>query len=173
MKPKLHIPLPNQRGAALLEAMLAILIFSLGILTVIGIQAASIRMVSDAQYRSRAALLADRLIGEMWASGQTIENLQTNFGTGGDRYQAWLKDVQDPAKGGLPGVEGEEGEGGSEENASTFPSVTITPLDRPEGTGDGPALVGDVSITLYWRTPSMGADEKHKHTAISQISRNP
>ena len=168
MKPKLHIPLPNQRGAALLEAMLAILIFSLGILTVIGIQAASIRMVSDAQYRSRAALLADRLIGEMWASGDTIDNLQTNFSSTSDRYQAWLKDVQDPTKGGLPGVageaeenEGEEGSGGT----STLPVVTIS-----DGLNAGSK---QVSITLFWKTLNMKPEDKpHMHTVSSHISRN-
>jgi type IV pilus assembly protein PilV len=175
MKSRIQLSGQSQTGAALLEAMLAILIFSLGILTVIGIQAASIRMVTDAQYRSRASLLADRLIGEMWASGQSIETLQTNFGAEGSKYLEWLSDVQDPAKGGLPGVvapveDSEDSEGG---DSGTLPVVTITPLPRPAGTGAGGALVGDVSITLFWRTPSMSAGEKRQHTSISQISRNP
>ncbi|MEO8132864.1 MAG: type IV pilus modification protein PilV [Betaproteobacteria bacterium] len=56
-----------QSGAMLLEALIAILIFSLGILAIIGLQAQSIRNSSEAKYRSDASYLANQLIGRMWA----------------------------------------------------------------------------------------------------------
>ncbi|MDR0578808.1 MAG: hypothetical protein LBI87_15075 [Candidatus Accumulibacter sp.] len=160
-------PDARQAGVALLEALIAILVFSLGILTVIGIQAASIKMAAEAQYRTRAALLADRLIGEMWTGGDSIADLETKFKSpDGAAYLAWLADVKDFTNGkGLPGVE----DGAS----STLPTVQIAALDRPAGTGSGSSLTADVTVTLYWRTPSMASDEKHQHIVISQISRNP
>ena len=154
----------GQAGVVLLEALIAILIFSLGILTVIGIQAASIKMAADAQLRTRAALLANRLVGQMWASGLEVEELKTAFESpGGERYKTWLAEVGDYEKYyGLPGVSG-----GSEDDGvtSTLPTVTV---DSAEG-----ATRGRVAITLYWRTSSMPGDELHRHIVTSQISRNP
>jgi type IV pilus assembly protein PilV len=57
----------GQRGIMLLEALIAILIFSLGILALIGLQAQSIRNSSEAKYRADASFLANQLIGFMWS----------------------------------------------------------------------------------------------------------
>ncbi len=57
----------DQRGIMLLEALIAILIFSLGILALIGLQAQSIRNSSEAKYRADASFLANQLIGYMWS----------------------------------------------------------------------------------------------------------
>lgn len=59
-------PIHNQRGSMILEALISILIFSMGILAIVGLQANSIKMSSDAKYRTDASLLADRLVGMMW-----------------------------------------------------------------------------------------------------------
>jgi type IV pilus assembly protein PilV len=145
----------------LLEALIAILIFSLGILAVIGIQAASIRMAAGAQLRSRAALLADQLVGEMWANGGKIGDLATKFKSPeGTAYVAWRdKRVMDAD--GLPGVD---------PDGDTAPTVNIT----PGGTIDGENRNAQVVITLFWRTHTMTADETpHQHVVTSHISRNP
>lgn len=63
--------LPGQRGSILLEGMIAILIFSLGILGLMGMQAASIKNVSDAKYRLDASYLANQIVGQMWADAPT------------------------------------------------------------------------------------------------------
>ncbi|MBK8577809.1 MAG: type IV pilus modification protein PilV [Candidatus Accumulibacter sp.] len=60
-----------QAGVMLLEALIAILIFSLGILSLVALQGTSIQLTSDAKYRTDATLLANRLIGQMWASDLT------------------------------------------------------------------------------------------------------
>lgn len=59
-------PRRQQTGVMLLEALIAILIFSLGILAIIGLQAQSIRNSSEAKYRADASFLANQLIGYMW-----------------------------------------------------------------------------------------------------------
>ncbi len=67
-------PLPNtysQRGSVLLEALISILIFSVGILGIVGLQASSIKMSSDAKYRSDASLLANEYLGSMWGTVAT------------------------------------------------------------------------------------------------------
>ena len=56
----------GQGGAALLEALVAVLIFSIGILAVIGMQAMSVRTVTDAKYRADASFLANQALGRLW-----------------------------------------------------------------------------------------------------------
>lgn len=58
----------DQRGMMLIEVMVAILIFSIGILAVTGLQAGAIAAVADAKYRMDASNVAERLLGLMWAN---------------------------------------------------------------------------------------------------------
>ncbi|GMV03051.1 MAG: prepilin-type N-terminal cleavage/methylation domain-containing protein [Burkholderiaceae bacterium] len=56
----------KQQGATLLEALVAVLIFSIGILAVVAMQAVSVRTVSDARYRADASFMANQAIGRLW-----------------------------------------------------------------------------------------------------------
>jgi len=74
----------KQKGVMLLEALIGLLIFSIGILALVGMQATAISQVTDAKYRSEASNLADRMIGEIWANrGGNVPALTT----------AWASDV--------------------------------------------------------------------------------
>ena len=72
----------GQSGVILIEALVAILIFSVGILALVGLQATAIKQSTDARYRTEAAALANELIAEMWVSDRTTATLITNFATG-------------------------------------------------------------------------------------------
>lgn len=61
----------KQKGVMLLEALIGLLIFSIGILALVGMQATAISQVTDAKYRSEASNLADRMIGQIWANRGT------------------------------------------------------------------------------------------------------
>lgn len=52
----------------MIEVLVAVLIFSIGILAVIGLQATAIANVTDAKFRVDASAIAERKIGEMWAT---------------------------------------------------------------------------------------------------------
>jgi len=56
-----------QHGVVLIEAMIAILIFSIGVLGIVGMQANMIRNTSDAKYRVDASDIAQQRIGQIWA----------------------------------------------------------------------------------------------------------
>lgn len=60
-------PLSGQKGVVLLETLIAILIFSMAVLALIGLQAAMIKNTSDAKYRADASYIAQQRIGAMWA----------------------------------------------------------------------------------------------------------
>lgn len=64
----------------MLEALIGILIFSMGILALVAMQSVAISQTTDARYRSEAAFLTDRLIGDIWANrGNNISTLTTNW----------------------------------------------------------------------------------------------
>lgn len=86
-----------QQGVMLLEALIGILIFSIGILALVAMQSVAISRVSDAKYRSDAAFLADRMIGNIWASRNTNVTAMTT---------AWAYDVAGGANPVLPNATG-------------------------------------------------------------------
>jgi type IV pilus assembly protein PilV len=59
-------PPAGQCGSVLLESLIAILIFSFGILGLVGLQAASIKNTTQAKERIDASLVANQRIAEMW-----------------------------------------------------------------------------------------------------------
>lgn len=65
----------SQKGAVLLEALIAILIFSLGVLALAGLQAAMIKNTDDAKYRAEATFIAQQKLGEIWVNERGLPNL--------------------------------------------------------------------------------------------------
>jgi type IV pilus assembly protein PilV len=61
-----------QRGVVLLEAMIAILIFSMGVLAIVGLQAAMIKNTADSKFRADAGFIAQQRIGQMWADPDNV-----------------------------------------------------------------------------------------------------
>ncbi|MGI4936557.1 MAG: type IV pilus modification PilV family protein [Janthinobacterium lividum] len=61
-------------GFALLEALIAIMIFSLGVMALVGLQAAMSKNVTAAQLRGEASVLATELVGAMWLDADNLGN---------------------------------------------------------------------------------------------------
>jgi type IV pilus assembly protein PilV len=57
-----------QGGFTLIEVLVSVLIFSFGVLGIVGMQAAAIKMSTDAQQRAEATFLADQLLARMLIS---------------------------------------------------------------------------------------------------------
>jgi type IV pilus assembly protein PilV len=55
-----------QRGTILLEVLVSVLILALGVLSIVGLQAAAIRNTTEAKLRSDASFIANRTISRMW-----------------------------------------------------------------------------------------------------------
>jgi type IV pilus assembly protein PilV len=56
----------RQDGIALIEALVSILIFSFGLLGLIGLEARAINFSADAEDRNRASLFANEVASAMW-----------------------------------------------------------------------------------------------------------
>lgn len=75
--------LRKQSGLTLIESLISILIFSLGILGLAGLQANAIKMSTDAKYRADAAFLANDLIGRI-SLAAPADDASLNFNAWGD-----------------------------------------------------------------------------------------
>jgi type IV pilus assembly protein PilV len=71
---KIKSPMGQQQGVVLLEALIAILIFSFGILALAGLQGAMVKNTTDSKFRSDAANVAQRQLGIIWANPTNIAN---------------------------------------------------------------------------------------------------
>jgi type IV pilus assembly protein PilV len=92
--PRTTPPRNTQAGIALLEVLVSVLLFSLGLLGLIGLQARAITFSVDAEDRNRAALLANEVVALMWL------NQSTTVPAAG--LSAWKARVSAPKTGGLP-----------------------------------------------------------------------
>lgn len=57
----------GQSGVVLIEALIAILIFSMGILALVGLQAAMIKNTTDNKLRADASFIAQEQLSRIWA----------------------------------------------------------------------------------------------------------
>jgi type IV pilus assembly protein PilV len=132
---------PGQRGATLLEALIGILIFSVGILALVGMQALAIKHMSDAKYRSDAAFFANEIIGQMWVNRAALGSFAYP-GTGSPpaAISDWVTSIQ----GALPGVTA----------AANLPIITVA------GT--------TVTVTVRWQLP--GGSDVHRHVTMAYIN---
>jgi len=92
----------HQEGVALLEVLVAILLFSFGILGLIGLQARAIGYSTDAEDRNRAAMLANEIASTMW--------LNNSLTVPADTLEAWQLKVANATGGGLTNGVGTVGE---------------------------------------------------------------
>jgi type IV pilus assembly protein PilV len=63
---------PSQQGVVLIEALIAILIFSIGVLGIVGLQASMIKNTSESKYRAEANNIAQQQIGMLWATPDNL-----------------------------------------------------------------------------------------------------
>jgi len=79
---KIYTSRESQSGVVLLESIIAILLFSLGILALVGLQTAMLKNTTDSKYRADASFIAQQRLGLMWADPDNIPTyLEASPGT--------------------------------------------------------------------------------------------
>lgn len=142
----------------LLEALIGLMIFSIGILAMIGMQAAAFSAAADAKYRADAAAYANDIISQIWMSVDRTSDAATltslnSFGyntsgsncayTGGavdgtnTKLQGWVSAVT--ATTGMLGA------------TSAMQQIVVSAADRNR-----------VTVTVCWRAPQDLAARKHQ-----------
>lgn len=118
----------SQAGVVLIEALLGILIFSIGILALIGMQATAIRNTADARYRSEASFLATEVIGRMWVEIANLGSFDKDYPNAFAPRDAWATKV-----------------------SVTLPGVDLAGATRPTIEVDG--VTGEVTVSILWQQP--------------------
>lgn len=148
--------LPKQQGVMLLEALVGVLIFSIGILGMVSMQAAAIQNSASAGYRTEASYLANQIISTMWADKDNLPSYVLNSGNtscvSGDSNSSnanvfnWLN--HDVAR--LPG--------------NTPATGGVSGLQQKIEVGAGNV----VTVTLCWKSPK--DNTTHNFIAKAQIN---
>ncbi len=137
--PALH---GQQGGAALLEALIAILVFSVGLLGLAGFQAAAVKAQGEAKARADAAFVANQMVGDLWAVA--------------------------PAQ--LAGCAGTYTATSSAKGCSAAGWGARIAQSLPNGSAVVAVNNTQVTITLTWQTP--GIAEGHRYVHVANIVRN-
>lgn len=137
-----------QRGFMMLEALVALLIFSIGVLGIVGLQASMTKSQTDSKFRADAAFLAQRLVGSMWSDRSGLDKYDTSSNCASHaRCSDWLSQVESQ----LP-------QGGAD--------VTVSTL-YPDNTGR--VIGAEVVITVRWTPPG---EEERRFTTTSAVAAN-
>ena len=117
----------HQRGSSLLEGLLAIILFSIGLLSLLMLLSATLIESSNARYRIEASLLISDLVSHMWIGDHSLNGLKTRFAdTTSNDYQSWFTSVSNR----LPGVSAK----------SNAPQITIDDARN-------------VTVNIRWQIP--------------------
>lgn len=147
----------GQQGSVMLEALIAIVIFSFGILGLIGLQMMAVKQSADAQFRSTASMLVNKLLGKMWVQGGALANIQTVYNNCPNGCDGWVDDV----KAALP----------------------VTGAHAPEVTVGAD---GKVTVKIYWNPTTEQVNDSeglfkaaldstsgsHSYTVIAYVAKN-
>ena len=134
-------PASQQKGIMLLEALVGILIFTIGILAMLGMQAVGIRNTIDSKYRSEAAYLANEIVGQMWVDRANISSYD-DTGAGNARRTAWNTRVG-----------------------------SLLPLDPANPASTAPEIVisgRQATVTVRWKRP--GETTVSQYIMVAQIN---
>lgn len=142
----------RQGGVMLLEVLIGILIFSIGILAMLGMQTIGMRNTVESKYRSEASYLAAQIVGTMWVDRNNI----CSYDDGAAPYAkrtAWVSQVQAA----LPQASG-----------ANAPSIVVVvdncappPPQEPSAT---------VTVTVRWLRPGEAAADFSRHIVIARIN---
>lgn len=160
-----------QSGVMLLEALIGIVIFSIGILALVAMQTAAVNAVADAQYRVEAVNQANQLLSQIWTGvdRSSAVNLQASLQTfahqtagarascnfagaaGNTAVTDWASHLNSGGPGGRPLLPGS--------NAS------MQQIDVSIGENNR------VIITICWRAPNLpAAAPANRHTLVAYVN---
>ena len=138
----------HQAGVMLIEALIGILIFSIGILALLGMQGAAIKNTTDARYRSEAAFLATQVIGQMWVDMGNLASYDTDNAVAYAPRDTWVNNV-----------------------ATTLPGITVGGARTPTIQVGPDAALGlapqEVRVQVQWQQP--GDTDTRMVTILNRI----
>ena len=144
-----HGPRSASRGFTMIELLVALLVFSLGVLALVSIQATAVRMSTDARDRGTAAFLADQILARLLISDPTAVALFAHRPSGGACLSSGTDSTHAVVTGWLTEV------------AAQLPNATSNEQQLIVN-----AATGEVTVTLCWQN---GNDPPRSLSVTNQI----
>lgn len=171
----------SQQGVMLIEALIALLIFSLGILGMVAMGSVAIAAQSDSQYRTEAANYANEIVAQMAVELQ--QGAYNSTLNAFDPNPALLAFAHQPTSGGYCSFAGAPSANpavvdwvsritGAVDTKRALPGATnvsqqIT-VDQTAGSG-----FNRVTVTICWQPPSSAAvafSPMHRYELVSYVN---
>lgn len=160
------LPPKEQAGVALIEALVSMLIFAVGLLALLGLQTLGIKAANDGKYRADAAYLANQLVSQMWAEDRNnlsgynyncTSGSNCTFACGGGSssgtapapLQSWLNQLSGHFPTGA---------------TSQVMVVTVPPSAWQT------SATYQVAVSICWRMPGDPTGQYHNYVTSAQIS---
>jgi type IV pilus assembly protein PilV len=167
----------SQRGVFLLEVLIAIVIFAIGILAMISMQAVSIAAQNDSQYRAEAEHLIDQLTSQMrmavahdTTTGNVVASQLRHLCPSGDHHQrcnyTGAVSTVDFIEDWINTVKGFASDGTTKIAGKGLPGVTDARVQIQTDSATMPGM-NQVRVTLCWQA----ANDKtsHSHSVVAYI----
>ena len=143
----------HHQGVVILEVLVSIVIFAVGVLGIVGLQAVTAKAGIDARFRTEAATLSDEIVAraQIWTDSATLASNFTGTSdltsrSGGSEFVYWYDNRLKLTGSGLPGAIA----------IVTFPATYTV-------TGAGKLITVQVS----WQAP--GVAERSAHTTVAAL----
>ncbi len=118
----------KNKGESLISSMLSMLVFSAGIMSLLGLLTNTLIETASVEYRSKASAIASNTLVNMMIGDKSLNKLKTNFANpNGEQYKELLRRVQSN----LPGTLEEK----------NYPTISV-------------GEKGVVEIKIKWKSPS-------------------
>ncbi len=142
---KLPLKPKSQRGSVLIEAMVSVLIFSIGILALVALQVTAMNAMMQGKIRADAAFLVNQLIGKIRIDDISEAGFSSKYLPSGQVYTLWRQEVEQR----LP-------------NADKC-NITVS-LDEDSKIA---------AVSVGWKSPQAEDDDEcHNFTVVTQIADN-
>lgn len=124
----------NKKGFFIIEALISILVFMIGILGILQLQVGQMQATADAQYRAQASYMAENLMSEIIIDKGNIDTFV-------DKTNATYSDWEGNLRNALPGV-------------NEFPPEVSTSIAASGGTL--------VTVVVKWKAPQSESESKYE-----------
>jgi type IV pilus assembly protein PilV len=128
----------NKKGFFIIEALISILVFMIGILGILQLQVGQMQATADAQYRAQASYMAENLMTEIIIDKGNIDTFV-------DKTNATYSDWEGNLRNALPGV-------------NEFPPEVNTSI-----AASGGKLV---TVVVKWKAPQSESESKYELRSI-------
>jgi type IV pilus assembly protein PilV len=136
-------------GFMLVEVLVSVLLFALGIVALVGLQAKMLGTTGEIRGRAEAVNLVNEYVASMWADGRAYGDVESDWETGGSANSSFVSNRVEPLLG-----------------SQTNPTMTVVFTNTPAGVAR--LMSAEVSVTVQW-DDRKEASRRHSYSQTSPL----